>query len=241
MIFDATKQELAACFITKVGEQYSVEPANVHAVAAEGKVGSALVTLALPAAARSGSMLEQLLGKEGTYDGVVRVVTRDGVYAGEGTVKIGNVGSSVLAAAAVSFALLVVVAFIARSSSRTSASGNRAFLKSVIVGNSGEASLSMFQIALWTVVTVFALVYVWWRTGNTVTLTTEMLGLLGFATAGSVAARWIAASRTPGAQTAGPPTREAERLSETHWQRLDAEARRLQVTVDTSARTSSRR
>jgi hypothetical protein len=70
----------------------------------------------------------------------------------------------------------------------------------LFVGGDNDPSLSLFQVFLWTVITVWGLMYVFTITGNLLSLTQEMLWLLGIAGAGSIAARWIAAS-TPGGST----------------------------------------
>jgi hypothetical protein len=67
-----------------------------------------------------------------------------------------------------------------------------------LVGHNGEPSISQFQILLWTGVTVFSLVYVLARTSDLVVMTPEVMGLLGFAGAGSIAARWIGSTNRAG-------------------------------------------
>lgn len=56
-------------------------------------------------------------------------------------------------------------------------------------------SLALFQIFVWTIVVVWALIYVWLTTGTIVVMTFEVMGLLGIAGVGSVAARLIGANR----------------------------------------------
>ena len=72
-------------------------------------------------------------------------------------------------------------------------------LLGLFVGPDNVPSLSLFQVFLWTVVTLWALVYVFLRTAAPVALTPQIMALLGFAGAASVAARWISSGRTPGA------------------------------------------
>ena len=65
----------------------------------------------------------------------------------------------------------------------------------LFLGEDGQPSLSLFQILLWTVVTVWALLFVFFCTGNLIAMTQQVMVLLGFAGAGSLAARWVATSR----------------------------------------------
>jgi hypothetical protein len=73
----------------------------------------------------------------------------------------------------------------------------------LFIGADNEPSLSLFQIFFWTVITVWALVYVFIVTGTLLSLTAEMLTLLGIAGTGSVLARLIASRR---ATVTSPPT-----------------------------------
>lgn len=59
------------------------------------------------------------------------------------------------------------------------------------MGTDGQPSLSLFQIFFWTVITVWAMIYVYVITGDLLTMTTSMMALLGIADTGSVIARGI--------------------------------------------------
>jgi len=72
----------------------------------------------------------------------------------------------------------------------------------LFIGANNEPSLSLFQIFFWTVITVWALVYVFIVTGTLLSLTAEMLTLLGIAGTGSVLARLIASRQ---AMVTSPP------------------------------------
>ena len=86
----------------------------------------------------------------------------------------------------------------------------------LFIGADNEPSLSLFQIFFWTVITVWALAYVFIVTGTLVSLTAEMLTLLGIAGTGSVLARLIAArTRTPPRAYLSPPGSPPE-----FWQML---------------------
>jgi hypothetical protein len=63
------------------------------------------------------------------------------------------------------------------------------------MGADGYLSISLMQITLWTAVVVWSITYVFLRTSSLVLLTTEIMGLLGFAGATAVTARIIAARR----------------------------------------------
>ncbi|MGF7212782.1 hypothetical protein GGE65_007417 [Skermanella aerolata] len=65
----------------------------------------------------------------------------------------------------------------------------------LFLGEDGQPSLSLFQILIWTIVTVWALLFVLFSTGNLLTMTQEVMVLLGFAGVGSLSARWVASSR----------------------------------------------
>jgi hypothetical protein len=65
----------------------------------------------------------------------------------------------------------------------------------LFIGQDGQPSLSLFQILIWTVLTSWSLLFVWFNTGNLMTMTNQVMILLGFAGVGSLSARWIASGR----------------------------------------------
>lgn len=88
-----------------------------------------------------------------------------------------------------------------------------------------DPSLSLFQIFLWTVITVWGLVYVFIVTGSLLSLTTQFLALLGIAGSGSLLARWVAATRG-GEIAGGPGASEAPHLDDFQfWQILSTDGR----------------
>ncbi|HYF86450.1 hypothetical protein [Azospirillum sp.] len=95
------------------------------------------------------------------------------------------------------------------------------WLAGLFIGNDGEPSLSLFQIFVWTVITVWGFLYVFAVTGSLLSLTTEMMGLLGIAGAGSVLARWIAATRGS-TQTTVPGVGPAPTEDLRFWQILSS-------------------
>ena len=202
--FDPVKNRLTACLVSDQGIERSIQVVDVDAYE---EPGSARISLAIPQAMSTLS-LERVIAGDTTYKGQAYLVSESASYVGVGPATLHGIKASIFAGIAATVLLLITIAAI-RLFSRDRPTGVGAFLKGVIVGASGDASLSLFQIALWTLVTFFALVYVWRRTGAPITISTEMLGLLGFAGVGSVAARWIAASRTPGGQQNSAPTSDA--------------------------------
>lgn len=74
----------------------------------------------------------------------------------------------------------------------------------------GLPSLSSFQILLWTLVTVWALVFVFFETGSLLTMTPEFMILLGFAGTGSLVAKKISRDTPP-----PPPTEETKKKEAT--------------------------
>jgi hypothetical protein len=87
----------------------------------------------------------------------------------------------------------------------------------LFLGEDGQPSLSLFQILLWTVVTVWALLFVFFCTGNLIAMTQQVMVLLGFAGAGSLAARWVATSRAMSSQ------RSSDRKNVRFWALLENE------------------
>ena len=76
--------------------------------------------------------------------------------------------------------------------------------------------MSLFQIFIWTVITVWGLAYVFLVTGSLLSLTTDMMALLGIAGTGSVLSRWISESGQPPVPAA--PTAKAPKFK--FWQML---------------------
>jgi hypothetical protein len=88
----------------------------------------------------------------------------------------------------------------------------------LFIGKDGQPSLSLFQVFIWTVITIWGLLYVFVVTGNLLSLTQEMMWLLAIAGTGSVLARWISTSKPDGDAQPQPQTLE-------FWQILSTEGR----------------
>jgi hypothetical protein len=231
--FDEAANQLSACLVSEPGgRELRIQIVDVEV----DELGVALVSLAVPRAL-SVRDFDQFVRGDTTYRGRAYLVGADGSYAATGPVQLHGIKLSVFIGIAAAFLLLSAIAWMRRHSRDAPVAGIGPFFKGVIVGKSGDASLSLFQIALWTQITFYALVYVWWRTGNLITLTTEMLGLLGFATAGSVAARWISSTRTPGDEAGTTTTNDALRAAVETARRLRAKADSLRAGAE-EARTA---
>jgi hypothetical protein len=104
---------------------------------------------------------------------------------------------------------------------------------SLFIGTDNQPSLSLFQIFVWTVITVWGLLYVYVVTGSLLSLTTEMMTLLGIAGTGSVLSRWISSGGADGAA----PKPGDERKSISLWEMLSTDGRfdllKLQLLVFT--------
>jgi len=185
-----------ACFVTGVARAArSLEVRRVRY--SEQDPGEAELYVALPGSFTSWGSV----GSAGLRDGHLLVVSSDGVYLGYGRLEVNSPVASLLWASAV---LLTGFGGLALLAMRRFGTGRnwRQWAFGLIAGHDGQASISLFQILLWTLVLIFALVYVMLRTEGLIAVTPEIMGLVGFAGAGSVLGRWIAASRAPGAPAA---------------------------------------
>ncbi len=138
----------------------------------------------------------------------VSVATRDGKSALLGGLNL----VSQPAAAVVSVALtLLLLGFVMwRKGLRRQHLGLEArWLSGLFVGPDNDPSLSLLQMFIWTVVTVWGMFYVFLVVGSLLTVTATMMALLGIAGSSSVLARFIAAANggsTSSGSTAAPPT-----------------------------------
>lgn len=130
----------------------------------------------------------------------VAVASPDGKYRGYGGFKAISKGWAA-AIAILTTALLLWWLLTLRSeqlvkdrSVRESDTGR--WLAGLFIGPDNEPSLSLSQIFIWTTITVWGFIYVYMVSGSLLTMTTDMMGLLGIAGAGTVAARWLGARET---------------------------------------------
>jgi hypothetical protein len=180
------QQGLRACFIPvggKTGRPLPIEAVNVS------DLGVADVALRAP---------DNLFGSDGRWIGAASFLVYDkGDYMAEGQVGSWRPILAALVSAALTMTIFGALAAAANKFAERLGTGTKAFLFGLFTSRDGDASLSLFQVFLWTVVTVWALGYVFLRTSDVLTLTPQIMVLLGFASAASVAARWIASGRSP--------------------------------------------
>jgi hypothetical protein len=178
---------LRACF-APVGAMTG-RPLQIEAVKVND-LGVAEVTLGAP---------DDLFGDSDRWVGKASflVYNADVGYMAEGQVNSWHPILAALMSAAITLGILIALAFATMNYSERLENGRRAFFLGLFTSRDGDASISLFQVFLWTVLTVWALGYVFLRTEDVLTLTPQIMVLLGFASASSVAARWIASGRSP--------------------------------------------
>lgn len=70
--------------------------------------------------------------------------------------------------------------------------GKPRWFAGLFIGPDGDPSLSLLQMFIWTTITIWGFLYVFIVAGDLLSLTPEMMSLLGIAGVGTVLARWIA-------------------------------------------------
>lgn len=157
----------------------------------------------------------------------VAIATADGQYVALGsfnTVKRWQAGLLALGFTA----LLLVPLMVRRGSLLNLRVGNtslpKPWLSSLFRGADNDPSLSLLQMFIWTVVTVWGLLYVFIVAGELLKVTAEVLGLLGLAGAGTVIARGIATSRG-GSTSQAAPGETADSNSSAFWSMLATHGR----------------
>jgi hypothetical protein len=225
--FNASGFAVGAC----VRAQGTWRPVGVSELKAH-EVGAATIVLAVPTGA-----LPAL--KAFTTDVELVVASVDGQYRAYGGLTAIGRGWGALIALLVTGALLVWLfrlrheqlvhvrteRLVAQGETQVTADatvrseGNWGrWVSGLFVGTDNAPSLSLFQIFVWTVITVWGLAYVFVVTGSLLTLTTEMMVLLGIAGTGSVLARFI------GAEGEEPKTQPKYQPFE-FWQILSTQGR----------------
>lgn len=157
---------------------------GIVTAATVGATGPGLVDLELPVDALrfwSSNWVQSI---------TVALATVDGTYAGIGRAHYITPGWALVIATIITALLIIVVGLCIRK-------GEAGVFTSIFMGRDGTASISLLQMALWTIVAVWALIYVFMRTWTLLSMTPEVMGLLGFAGAATVGARLIASSRNP--------------------------------------------
>jgi hypothetical protein len=97
-------------------------------------------------------------------------------------------------------------------------------VSALFIDQDNEPSLALFQIFIWTFITVWGLLYVFIVTGHLLSLTPEMMVLLGIAGTGSFLSRWISASGGAAPQSA-PAVPDDKPVPFEFWQILSTEGK----------------
>jgi hypothetical protein len=141
--FDEAANQLSACLVSEPGgRELRIQIVDVEV----DELGVALVSLAVPRAL-SVRDFDQFVRGDTTYRGRAYLVGADGSYAATGPVQLHGIKLSVFIGIAATFLLLSAIAWMRRHSRDAPVAGIGPFFKGVIVGKSGDASLSLFQIA----------------------------------------------------------------------------------------------
>ena len=160
-----------------------------------GGGGNAKLLIALPPGAFP-------VGGDWHHPVSVAVVSSDGRYAAIGSFTAVSRPWAAAAATGIVVVLLGLLMLLRGRQLTVDAYGSRPWFSGLFIGADGDPSLSLWQTFVWTVVTVWGLLYVFIVAGSLLTLTQEMMGLIGIAGTGSVLARWIA---TSSGSTSRPP------------------------------------
>jgi hypothetical protein len=183
------QQKLVACIIPAGGTD--ARRTDITSVKPEG-IGVATLTLRL-----SDDML-----KSTTYEWqavTALVADQDGKNARWGVVwTLWGPIAAVIAGIVVLVFYFILAKVIVTRASRLNETKTWNVVLGLFAGRDNVPSLSLFQVFLWTMVTMWALLYVLLLTFAPVTLTEQIMALLGLSGATSVAARWITSNRTPG-------------------------------------------
>ena len=152
-----------------------------------GDAGNAKLLIALPPGAFP-------VSGEWHHPVSVAVLSSDGRYAAVGSFTAVSRPWAAAAATLIVVVLLASLMALRGKQLSTDAAGNSPWFSGLFIGADGDPSLSLWQTFVWTVITVWGLLYVFIVAGSLLTLTPEMMGLLSIAGTGSVLARWIASS-----------------------------------------------
>jgi hypothetical protein len=178
--FDA--EELRACLRLGAADPQKVDVGTVETP----ETGVAVVTFNLPD--EPFPWLDWRRGRAAS----LAVVTADGAHAWTGEFVYASRFWAFVLATAIAALLFVGLVYL-----RKAGAAWKTWLMGLFLGEDQQPSLSAFQILLWTIVTVWSLLFVFFSAGNLLAMTEQVMVLLGFAGAGSLAARWVAASREP--------------------------------------------
>ena len=183
-----------------------------------GDAGNAKLLVALPPGAFP-------VGGDWHHPVSVAVVSSDGRYAAVGAFTAVSRPWAAVAATVITLSLLGSLMLLRGRQLAVDFTGARPWFSGLFIGIDGDPSLSLWQTFVWTVVTVWGLLYVFIVAGSLLMLTPEMMGLLGIAGTGSVLARWIATSSGSTSRQVSPtstPVLPAPPRPHMFWQMLSS-------------------
>ena len=183
-----------------------------------GDAGNAKLLVALPPGAFP-------VGGAWHHPVSVAVVSSDGRYAAVGAFTAVSRPWAAVAATVITLSALGSLMLLRGRQLAVDTTGARPWFSGLFIGIDGDPSLSLWQTFVWTVVTVWGLLYVFIVAGSLLTLTPEMMGLLGIAGTGSVLARWIATSSGSTSRQLSPtstPVLPAPPRQHLFWQMLSS-------------------
>jgi hypothetical protein len=183
-----------------------------------GDAGNAKLLVALPPGAFP-------VGGAWHHPVSVAVVSSDGRYAAVGAFTAVSRLWAAAAATVITLSALGSLMLLRGRQLAVDTTGAKPWFSGLFIGIDGDPSLSLWQTFVWTVVTVWGLLYVFIVAGSLLTLTPEMMGLLGIAGTGSVLARWIATSSGSTSRQVSPmstPVLPAPPRQHLFWQMLSS-------------------
>lgn len=122
------------------------------------------------------------------------VASADGAYAALGGLHMMAHGAAAVIATAFTLVLLGLVMY-ARGRRVKDGRDRPRWFSGLFLGAEGTPSLSLLQVFIWTIITIWGFAYVYVVAGDLLSLTEEMMWLLGIAGTGTVLARWIGSSQ----------------------------------------------
>lgn len=204
--FDAAGANLTACAKTENGWA----KAGIAEVK-PGAPGSARVTLALPDDA-----LPKLFS---TFQSVpILLATIDGRYVAVGSFNAAGKVWAAVVSVLLTAVLLAPLMYYRGQRLKKDEHATPRWFSGLFLGPDGDPSLSLLQVLIWSIITLWGFFYVFIVAGNLLALTPQVMALLGFAGLGSVLARWISVS-SGGSTSKGLGVKQ-ENTGSMFWQML---------------------
>jgi hypothetical protein len=184
LAFDASGFTMSACASTNGGIDWDVAGISETKAA---HTGAARAMIVLP-----GGML---INREFWLPVHLAIASADGRYRGYGGFNAVSKGYAGVIAFAMTVAILAWLLTLRSDQlvrdQNVSAKGWSRWFAGLFIGPDNEPSLSLFQIFIWTTITVWGFIYVFIVSGSLLAMTTDMMTLLGIAGLGTIAARWL--------------------------------------------------